>query len=182
VSALSIDDLSADPRAGGELAARLDPGSEADRRVALDLAEDVLDRFMAPAAAALGPDGRQDEWPDLEAAAGTEVHGLSLGRLERRFPSLGSAPDDAAFAVALEDIGIEIPTPERRAAFLKAWRAQRAGALLPPLLRVVKDRPADPRLDAWELQRLRALWQSPLPNHVRALLEVTLQQRSGATP
>jgi hypothetical protein len=160
--------------------AQLDPARPADRRAALDAMESLVDQFVTPAAALLSTSETDPEnlWFDLDRIAGTEVHGLVLGLLAKDFPELEPPPPDELLAARLDDRGLEIATPERRADFFRAWTAQRAASLVRSLLRVVAEplSDGDLRERAWELDRLRALRDAPLPSFERYALEVAVRE------
>lgn len=160
--------------------AQLDPIRPADRRAALDAMESVVDEFVAPAADLLSASDTDPEhqWFDLDRIAGTEVPGLVLGLLADDFPELEPPPPDELLAARLDDRGLEIATPERRADFFRAWTAQRAASLVRSLLRVVAEPlpDGDPHERAWERDRLRALGDAPLPSFERYALDAALRE------
>jgi hypothetical protein len=172
-------ELTGDPRAGAARVAELEPTSPADRRAALDLAEDLVDRYISPAAelfTATSTDPSRLRL-DIDALAGADVPGLSLARLERLLPALEPRPGDGQLQAALADVGVEIPSADRRAAFLRGWTAERAAPLVAKLLEVVMDPAEDPAVDEWERRRLEGLRGSALPAYVHALVEAALQRR-----
>jgi hypothetical protein len=152
-----------------------------DGRGALDRMEDLVDRFIAPAADLLAEgEDRGYRFYDLSGAAGTFVHGLTLGQLAHDFPDLQPPPDDAALERALGAYGLEVTDAEHRAAFFRAWMAQRAAWDLAQLADKVaaSAAPEDRAERAWELDRLRALAAAPLPTIERRSLERAVESRA----
>jgi hypothetical protein len=152
----------------------------ADRRSALDAIEDLVDRYITPAAGLLSAGEDPDyRYYDLDAVAGAEMPGLLLGLLTDDFPDLQAPPTDDAIATALGSYGVELPDAEHRTAFFRAWMAQRASAEIGRLAGRITRAPAptDHAEAAWELERLRALTAAPIPTFERRAVEGALSAR-----
>ena len=151
----------------------------ADRRAALDAMEDLVDRYVAPAADLLVADDDEPDFRfyDIDGVAGTEIHGLALGLLAKDFPEPAPPPEDATLAARLDDRGIEIPDAERRREFFRAWNARRASGAVADLATRVANAavPEDVAERAWTLQRLRALRDAPLASIDRHALNAAIR-------
>ena len=134
--------------------------TDEQRRHALEEAAWLVERHIAPAAPF-----------DVQ---GEEVPGLTLGLLERRFPDLDDPPDEAEFAAALEEQGVDVRDP---AELLRAWTAQRAARRLREIVTRLRDTPpvalAQADLERMELTRLL---DAPLPALDRTWIELTLRR------
>jgi hypothetical protein len=182
LSALTADRLAGAAEDAHELIAELDPARPADRRLALDAAEGLVDRWIAPAAHWFTPDDEEPEFVRLDPSvfADEEFHGMMLSFLGRDITALREPPEDDVLAAALDDREIPISSPDRRAAFFATWMAQRALYIVRDLIRVVRDDPGlAPGEAAWELDRLRGLRDGPLPTLDREVIEHIVEERSG---
>ena len=152
----------------------------ADRRGALDAIEDLVDRYITPAAGLLTA-GEDPDFPyyDLDAVAGAELQGLVLGLLAEDFPDLQVPPADEEIVKALNEYGIELPDAEHRTAFFRAWMARRASIQVGSLAERIARAPApsDRAEAAWELDRLRALAAAPIPGFERRTIEDAIAAR-----
>jgi hypothetical protein len=150
-----------------------------DRRAALDAMEDLVDRFLVPAADLLVADDDDPDihYFDVDGIAGVPIHGLALGLLARDFPEPVPPPDDATLAARLDDRGIEIPDAERRREFFRAWTARRASGAVADLAGTVAGAavPEDAAERAWTLQRLKAVRDAPLASIDRLALTAAVR-------
>lgn len=161
------------------LIAELDLQDPDVRARVVDAVTSLYEHFVAPAAGHLSVDAGGTAYYDLEAAAGTNLSGLTLGLLARELPALQAPPDDARLAAIDAEYGIG-DTPERRRAFFQTWMAERATRAARTLLEALDHEPsASPAAAEAERDRLRALLAYPLPSLERALIQANIERRAG---
>ena len=118
---------------------------------------------------------------DLSEIAGVEVMDLVAGLLADDFPDLRSPPPDVELKPKLDYYGIHIPTPERRAAYFRAWTAGRALSGVVHLLKVLDGgHPAGGADDQREIDVLRRLAAAPIPGLWQGVIESQAARRARA--
>ncbi|KAI9016872.1 hypothetical protein DFJ74DRAFT_770442 [Hyaloraphidium curvatum] len=107
------------------LLAGFDPGNAVDRQTVFDALDQLVERYLAPAADCRQAGDRFGLF-DLGAAAGTELSGLLAGLFEGQLPPFPAEPSDEQLRAALAFVDIAVPDASQRAMVQKCRAANHA--------------------------------------------------------